>query len=276
MKKCTRCRKFFPIKDFIKNNAILKTCNICREYIFLNREYKRQYNKEYREKNRDLIKLKKKKYYNSNIPQQLLVFARRRARNRNIEFNITKEDIINIFPKDNCCPIFKTKFVVGEGVHCSESATLDRIDNNKGYVKDNICVISYRANQIKTNATLDEIIRVKNSLNEPICSEIVENRKKSYSMWYDAKVRSKHIEFNITKKDIVFTKKCPLLGIDISYNNKKIADNSPSLDRIDNNKGYVKGNVWIVSLKANRIKNNATKEELEKVIYYYLNILNDN
>jgi hypothetical protein len=39
-------------------------------------------------------------------------------------------------------------------------------------------------------------------------------------------------------------------------------DNSPSLDRIDNTKGYVKGNVRIVSWRANRLKGNATDEEL--------------
>jgi hypothetical protein len=37
---------------------------------------------------------------------------------------------------------------------------------------------------------------------------------------------------------------------------------SPSLDRIDNNKGYIKGNVEVISWKANIMKSNASPEEL--------------
>jgi hypothetical protein len=48
-----------------------------------------------------------------------------------------------------------------------------------------------------------------------------------------------------------------------SRNGTTNLDNSYSLDRIDSNKGYVKGNVWVISRRANVIKNNATLEELE-------------
>ena len=35
--------------------------------------------------------------------------------------------------------------------------SLDRFDNSKGYTKDNVNVISFRANHLKNDATLDEI-----------------------------------------------------------------------------------------------------------------------
>jgi len=44
---------------------------------------------------------------------------------------------------------------------------------------------------------------------------------------------------------------------------KIVVPNSPSLDRIDPTKGYVKGNVWIISHKANTFKSYATHEELK-------------
>jgi hypothetical protein len=55
---------------------------------------------------------------------------------------------------------------------------------------------------------------------------------------------------------------CPILGIpiikDIKKEQKEVPNpNSPSIDRIDNSKGYVKGNVRVISHKANTMKHNA-------------------
>lgn len=55
---------------------------------------------------------------------------------------------------------------------------------------------------------------------------------------------------------------CPCLGIPLNKEIQKRSDNSPALDRIDNSKGYIKGNVWIISDRANRLKNDSTPEEL--------------
>ena len=63
---------------------------------------------------------------------------------------------------------------------------------------------------------------------------------------------------------------CPILGMPLEWssqrgNGRVALPNSPSLDRIDPSKGYVKGNVWIISSKANRIKSDASHEELKLV-----------
>ena len=56
------------------------------------------------------------------------------------------------------------------------------------------------------------------------------------------------------------------LGIDIDYEGERNANNIPSLDRINSSKGYVKGNVRIISNRANHLKLDASSDELIKVI----------
>lgn len=73
---------------------------------------------------------------------------------------------------------------------------------------------------------------------------------------------------SLTIQDLTFPSHCPILGIEIDYFNEVMADNSPSLDRVDPDGGYVAGNVVIVSMKANRIKQNGTLDEILKIAEY--------
>ena len=75
-------------------------------------------------------------------------------------------------------------------------------------------------------------------------------------------------EWDIEFKDIIWNTRCPILDIELDYFSTTACDNSPSFDRIDNTKGYVKGNVIIISWRANRLKNNGTKEDFEKILKY--------
>jgi hypothetical protein len=55
--------------------------------------------------------------------------------------------------------------------------------------------------------------------------------------------------------------------LQLNVNNRSRREpNSPSLDRIDNTKGYVPGNVWVISWRANDLKRNATLEELKLLV----------
>jgi len=61
-------------------------------------------------------------------------------------------------------------------------------------------------------------------------------------------------------------KACPVLGITFKRGiNGNPLDTSPTIDRIDNSKGYVKGNVVVISYLANRIKTSADAEQIGKV-----------
>jgi DNA-binding CsgD family transcriptional regulator len=83
----------------------------------------------------------------------------------------------------------------------------------------------------------------------------------------------KGMEFSLTPKYVksIVTKNCPVFGTPfhweyghgLGYNGS-----SPSLDRIDNSKGYVEGNVAIISRRANSIKSDATSEEIAKILAY--------
>lgn len=83
------------------------------------------------------------------------------------------------------------------------------------------------------------------------------------------RAKRKNLSFDLTLEDIKIPEICPVLGMRLSRAPAAILDNTPSLDRIDNNLGYVKGNVIVVSSKANRIKSNATVDDLEKVTNFY-------
>ena len=62
---------------------------------------------------------------------------------------------------------------------------------------------------------------------------------------------------------------CPVLNIPLKRGKGNISDNSPSLDRIDNLKGYELGNVMWVSWRANKLKHCATFEEMEKIYLFH-------
>jgi hypothetical protein len=81
----------------------------------------------------------------------------------------------------------------------------------------------------------------------------------------------KGLTFEIELSDIVIPEFCPILGIELDKPGPvggKRPDGRPSLDRRDNSKGYVKGNVFVVSWRANRLKCYASIEELEAILSY--------
>lgn len=93
------------------------------------------------------------------------------------------------------------------------------------------------------------------------------HKTKEYVLWHGCRARAaeKCLDFDLELEDIVIPDICPCLGIEIIPGTNYGQDNSPSVDRIDPSKGYTKDNIWVISHKANRIKNNATIQELKSI-----------
>lgn len=259
-------------------------------------EHYRARQKEKRRRERELHPDKKRIEFQrlmSEHPRRyILNGARARSKSIGHDFNIEEDDIV--IPEK--CPILDIPLVhnVGTKAPSCNSPSLDRIDPTKGYISGNVWVISHRANLIKLDASLEELEKIVAALQnvDAILSSIVpgyvippqscpneDRHARNRRMYPDkqllvqARFRAKKngIPFDITRSDIVIPVICPLLGIPIfklrSTGKPVGCPNSPSLDRIDPTKGYVKGNIWVVSYRANRIKNNATVGEFEKVVH---------
>lgn len=94
-------------------------------------------------------------------------------------------------------------------------------------------------------------------------------------MWLAARSRAKKkgFEFSILVEDIVIPEFCPLLSIRLDRTPRSGGPKagyrrfaSPSLDRIENQLGYVRGNIWVISWRANHLKSDATLGEMVKLV----------
>ena len=85
-----------------------------------------------------------------------------------------------------------------------------------------------------------------------------------------AKRRAKRygLPFDVTLADITVPDVCPVLGIALAVNDGRCGPNSPTLDRIVPALGYVKGNVIVISHRANTMKSDATLDELRLLLAY--------
>jgi len=113
------------------------------------KDYRVQYYQEHKEE------------YELNISARKLSSAKQRAIKYNLPFNITEQDIKDVWPIDNKCPALDIEFIIGgRDTMNYDSPSLDRIIPSKGYVKGNIQIVSALANNIMSNATPEQVIKV--------------------------------------------------------------------------------------------------------------------
>lgn len=91
----------------------------------------------------------------------------------------------------------------------------------------------------------------------------------SYLLWnIKARAKKNGILFNLDHSDICIPEKCPIFGVTLTISEGSASSSSPSVDRINPKLGYVKGNIQVISHRANSIKNDATIDELKQLVNY--------
>ena len=151
---------------------------IVRKSRAANKERSKEWARKYRDNNRDAVNATSRAWYNTkpdgerqeysqakyyrDLVRSMFQNAKGRAKKQGIPFAITKDDIV--IP--DTCPVLgiRLEWGVGLGRMNDGSPSLDKIVPELGYVPGNVCVISWRANRLKSDATLAELESVCNYL----------------------------------------------------------------------------------------------------------------
>lgn len=158
LKRCTTCKKEKPKGEFNKNKQS-KYYSRCRECsknctIELNKRYLKSHGMTY-----DL-------YVKGSSPENYLKVkyreVKRRAKTREIDFDIEPQDLIKLFHKQNgLCRLSGEKLThITNQNHVGTNISVDRIDSNKGYRKDNIQLVTYYVNIMKNEIPESEFIEI--------------------------------------------------------------------------------------------------------------------
>ncbi len=96
------------------------------------------------------------------------------------------------------------------------------------------------------------------------------DRPSGSQLVYSAKWRAKKdgVPFDLNASDFRIPEVCPALGLLLVMGDGQPTDASPTLDRLIPSLGYVRGNVYVISARANRLKGDGTAEELERIAAY--------
>lgn len=190
MKICIRCKEEKGLSAFTSPLVVCKKCRnernrelyrknpkVISEYYYankttINKRTKKYYadnkqeileqKKEYYQRNAENIILQKSNYRKYQPEKEMLTKARARAKKHGLDFNLDLEDI----QIPETCPYLKIPLVKGVAGMTDSSPSLDRIDTKKGYVKGNVEVVSWRANRLKSDMSLAEVIMIAERLNE--------------------------------------------------------------------------------------------------------------
>jgi hypothetical protein len=149
-KVCGGCNTAKPITQFHKSkrtkDGLQTRCAECNN----------KAGKEWARKNRKKVAARQKELRRQDPRNHMCHAAKYRAKRDDLPFDLKYTD----FKIPEFCPVLGIPLVMGEGKHHSNSPTLDKIIPQLGYVKDNVIVVSHRANSLKSDATLEELKQI--------------------------------------------------------------------------------------------------------------------
>lgn len=159
---CTACKRERAKKRYERSDVKARQQELRRE----KQEHYKEYNKQYRQQHPERAAEYNKRANQArrvkcmNDLRTLLIercnSAKQRAKAKQLDYNLTIDYVLSIYPTDNRCPVFGVEFDFSRS-NPSLSPTIDRIDNNRGYVEGNVWFICGRANTLKNDSNLVEL-----------------------------------------------------------------------------------------------------------------------
>jgi hypothetical protein len=156
LKKCSNCKESKPLTEFPKNrtnkDGYSYLCFICN----------RASTKSYREKNgeRYYENQKRRRLDEGVFVSQTFYNIKTRAQKKGLEVDITRDYLLETLQATEYkCAVTGITFdrnSSGRKKANAFRASVDRIDSNKGYTKDNIRWVCWAVNQMKSDRTDEE------------------------------------------------------------------------------------------------------------------------
>lgn len=256
-KACKSCQKIKPIHNFNKNSALRDGLSIYCSSCLSNDDYRSKYDLDFSEFLTYSEESPTRLVWNKDV---LSSSGQRTSRCSGDSAGSLKTKVVVISGE---------KYSIPKIVLSLFNKTIDE-NSQIRYINNNTFDFSIENLQVEEKKIIKTRER-KQAFHERVKRNAVTLLERR--MLRSAKERAikNNLPFNISVEDIQIPSHCPILGIEISPSKQSVSPNSPSLDRKYPALGYVKGNIWVISYKANTMKNDADKETLISFAEWVLN-----
>jgi len=163
MKNCIKCEVELTDENWSQNQRG-NWINKCMDCLKIE---KREYHREWRKKNPGRSSAASLRCKNNlrlidpirSVAASVYSDSRKRAIKNSMQFDLTPKFVLDLMRQAKTCPYFGEPLTFQQGEKANMLASLDRIDSGKGYTTDNVMVISYLANLMKSHSSQDQLLQ---------------------------------------------------------------------------------------------------------------------